>query len=78
MPACERLDDRAGVHPCTAHRAWPAAHRVLTVTGCACSTFPNAIVQICGWFRGSEWRGRWSLCAVKQGAGPTGVRIILI
>lgn len=28
MPACERLDDRAGVHPCTAHRAWPADHRL--------------------------------------------------
>lgn len=27
MPACERLDDRAGVHPCTAQRPVPAAHR---------------------------------------------------
>jgi hypothetical protein len=24
MPACERLGDRAGVHPCTVHRPLPA------------------------------------------------------
>lgn len=78
MTACERLDDRAGVHPCTALRAWPADHRVPTVTSCSRSTFPNSFVQICRLFRASEWRGHWFLCAVKQGTDPTGVLTILI
>lgn len=30
MPACERFDDRARVHPCAAHRHVSADHQVLT------------------------------------------------
>lgn len=77
MPTCERLGDRAGVHPCTAHRPLPADRRVLTVTGCSCSTFLNLIVQICRSSHGSEWKGLWFLCAVKQGTDPTGVLILI-
>lgn len=55
MPAGERLGDRAGVHPCTAHRPLSADPWVLTVAGCSCTTFPNRIVQlgrqVILWFR---------------------------
>lgn len=49
MPACEHLDDRAGVHPCTAHRHLPADPVCLQQQ--AVQYTPEWSLQVISWFR---------------------------
>lgn len=57
MPAGEFLDDRAGVHPCTAHRRLPADQLVLTAAACASSELRCAALRV------TRGKGLWLLRA---------------